>query len=351
MANGTTTTCTNNIVVFAIIALYESTIENLETQIEAHNNSFDQLTIAMTNEQADEYADSIGFDEDKPLTDFENQYNFCSLRKKINTLESQWLEQQGDGNWNLEYNPDSYYVDDDVERTLLNEQSEVLIGTCETGYILYKFYNWGHIQLPLSNLTDLTNVLTQLNNGNYPLVLPINIYGSSLNTVTQILNNSPYDCSAQPLVECPTVIYTEPTNSPANSCQDKIKEKGENIFNSGRRILWKHKFIKLSNFITGGKVTRIKSVTKSFKKKNGKWKKFRTSIAAGVTGAAYEDCTGEKAINEEKQKRRKRVKIKVELAEPVSQYSQYQKNKVRPNSLFSIHKQESNVYQKEIYQY
>lgn len=35
LANGTTTTCTNNIMVFATIALYESTIENLETQIEA----------------------------------------------------------------------------------------------------------------------------------------------------------------------------------------------------------------------------------------------------------------------------------------------------------------------------
>lgn len=348
LANGINTNSSKNILIFPSMESYQSTIETLEMQVESHNNAFDQLTNGMSDIEAEAYADSIGFDDDKPITDFENTFQFGSLRKKLNALEDQWLNQQVDGNWNLDTDPDSYYIDDDVERALLNEQSEVLIGTCETGYTLYKFYNWGYVHLPVGNFNELSNVLVQLNNGNYPLSLPININGSSLASVNAILDNSSFVCQTITTSES-CFITTDPTNDTVNDCQETVKNKGEHVFNSERRIKWKHKFIKLKNYGSGGGVyTRAKSVTKSFRKKNGKWKPFKAAISAGVSGKAYENCSTEKQVNEDKQKRRKRVKMKTDLQEPAGTS---QKNKVKSNSLFSVHKQEGNIYEKDIYQY
>ncbi|MBW8524616.1 hypothetical protein K0U91_04210 [Chryseobacterium chendengshani] len=59
----------------------------------------------MTDEEADDYADEIGFNEDYPLIKFEEELNSCSLRQNIETLEEDWLSQQGDGAWNLNADP------------------------------------------------------------------------------------------------------------------------------------------------------------------------------------------------------------------------------------------------------
>ena len=344
LANGTTSTCTNNIMVFASIELYNSTIENLETQVDSHNAYFDQLTNGMTDEQADTYAESIGFDEDKPITDFENQHNFCSLRKKLITLENQWLDQQGDGNWDLNTDPDSYYIDDDVERALLNEQSEVLIGTCATGYTLYKFYSWGNVHIPLGDSTEMTNILTQLNNGNYPLSLPINTTGPSQTTVITILNNTS--------LECPTItssgggacfVTADPTNNPALTCKSYVKDKGEHYFSSTRRIKWKHKMKYAGIPNPANTSQKMKVVTTSYKKKNSRWKRYRATLYSGITGQLSDNnctlATGNTSTG--KEKRKKRLKYIWTFPGQVSTTTE--------NKFFSVHKQEGNVYQNDIY--
>lgn len=313
--------------------LYRSTIENLDTQVDSHNAAFDQLTNGMTDEQADAYAESIGFDEDKPVTDFENQHNFCSLRKKLITLENQWLDQQGDGSWNMDADPDNYYVDDEVERALLNEQSEVLIGTCATGYTLYKFYSWGNVHIPLGNSTEMTDILTQLNTGNYPLALPINTNGPSQTTVITILNNTSLVCptlTSSGAGDCFT--STNPTNNPASSCKSYVKDKGENIFSNTRRIKWKHKF-KDAHFPNLPALNqRIKAVTTSYKKKSGKWKKYRATLYSGYVGQmSSTNCNLDaQSSSQGVEKRKKRLKCNFSYLDAGA--------KTQENKLFSVHK-------------
>lgn len=307
--------------------------------IEDYNDAFDQQTANMTDLEADDYADEIGFDEDQPLTDFEKDLKFCSLRQHIIELEDAWLDQQGDGAWNLNTSPDEYYIDDETERALLSLGSEFIVGDCKTGYTLYKMYDWGYVSFPITDIGTTTNVLTALNNITNPTQQPFNILGATQNQVTDIL-------ASQEPIRYTLTVTVPPVQSQPSSCKENAKEKGEEIFSSDRRIRWKNKFRRLQSLASGGVGVKIKSVTKSFRKKNGRWKKYRATIAAGMSGTVYSNCYSDVAVNDEKERKRKRLKHTKVIPEQTS----YQIHKLQPNKLFSIHKQSGNVYTKEIYQ-
>ncbi|WP_394660350.1 hypothetical protein [uncultured Chryseobacterium sp.] len=110
--NSLATSCQNNILVFPTLQDYETAIVKLDQQIEDYNDAFDQQTAGMTDEEADDYAESVGFDENQPLIDFEKDLHFCSLRQYLAELDDTWLDQQGDGAWDLNTAPDEYYIDD-----------------------------------------------------------------------------------------------------------------------------------------------------------------------------------------------------------------------------------------------
>lgn len=114
--------CENNILIFPTWEKYWETIELLDQMIEDDCDSFDAtVPNNITDDQYDALADAAGFDEDNVLRNFEEDLAFCSLRRKIESLENDWLDQQGDGQWDINADPDNHFIDDETERTLLSQ--------------------------------------------------------------------------------------------------------------------------------------------------------------------------------------------------------------------------------------
>lgn len=332
--NGISTTCDNNILIFPTLEDYENSILKLDKLIESHNNNFDQQTTGMTDLEADEYAESTGFDEDQSLTEFEKKLNFCSLRQHIVSLEDAWLDQQGDGTWNLDTSPDEYYIDDETERALLSLGSEFIVGGCEIGYTLYKRYDWGYVSFPIDDIGATSTILTQLNDITNPTHQPFNIGGATLGQVSDVL---------LPLkLKKYTITTTNPPTSQASQCHGEVKDKGEHLFSPARKIRWKHK-LKDAHFPNTSGTTLMKTYTKSYRKKKKGWKKFKATIFTGFQGkiAVPIQCTdlGTQPLTG-KEKRRKKVKERIYMVGDIS---------VKQNAFFSIHKQEGNSYKNEVY--
>lgn len=100
-------------------------MECLAQQVDDHGDGFESQTTAMTDDEASDYAESIGFDDDQPLINFENNLGFYSLRTQIASDLVQWLNHPV-----LDENtdPDNHVVIDDVLRALLNPAGEVKVG-------------------------------------------------------------------------------------------------------------------------------------------------------------------------------------------------------------------------------
>lgn len=336
--NAISTSCRNNILVFSSKSAYEKAIELLDNNIESHNNGFDQQTVGMTDVQADDYADNIGFNEDQPLLDFEEDLNFCSLRSYIEKEDNYWLSQQGDGAWNLNTCPDSHYIDDETERTLLSIGSEYIIGNCKEGYKYYKEFDWGTLEVDITDIDLLSQVIKTINE----MVNPSNINGISYPQLTNYLNTVEIGHKID-IKDIGAVVQQIPTFP--NDCKNQAKEKGEKIFSSERRIRWKHKVNRLTA-ASGNVGIKGKSITKSFRKKNGKWKKYRASISAGLNGVAYLNCSTADSMTSSTEKRRKRLKH-IKWIDDLG--GSQQNKKLKPNGLFSVHKQEGYYFQDEIY--
>lgn len=140
------THCENNILIFPTWEKVWETADKLDIMIEEQCDAFDLTVPANTSEeQYDILADEAGFDEDTPLIEFENDLKFCSLRRKIEELENAWLNLQGDGEWNVEEDPDSHFIEDETERSLFSERNEIIIGDKRLGFVYYKLFddfNW-----------------------------------------------------------------------------------------------------------------------------------------------------------------------------------------------------------------
>ena len=341
--NGISTNCQNNILIFSTLNDYENSILALDEQIDQHNDYFDSITYNMSDDEADAYADETGFNEDQPLDDFENNLSFCSLRNHINVLEENWLNAQGDGNWNLDTQPDGYFIDDETERTLLSVGSEFIVGNCKIGYTLYKRFEWGYISFPITSISDASQILTTLNNNDNPTIQPLNQNGLSIEQVQEIVSTVTTDT---PIDIVPVVDYSAQGNQGGSSsyglCKSEIKNKGQQNFSSSKRIIWKHKY-KDTHYPNLTGMTMEKSYTRSYKKKNGKWKTFRATIFTGMKGDYYygNSCNFANNLAEHgKERRRKKVKERhIELED----YS------VRDDSYFSVHKQEGNYFQVKIW--
>lgn len=104
---------------------FTNVMECLSQQVDNHGDAFDNQTDGMTDDQATTYAESIGFDEDQPLINFENGLGFYSLRTKIAADLVQWLNHPV-----LDENtdPDNHVIVDDVLRALLNPAGKVKVG-------------------------------------------------------------------------------------------------------------------------------------------------------------------------------------------------------------------------------
>lgn len=159
--NGLNTTCENNILIFPNWDTYYLTIDKLDDAIDNHCDAFEQSANPnLTDEEYEAYSESIGFDEDQPLRKFEEDLEFCSLWHKLYDNETFWLSQQTDDDWNIDEDPDSYFIDEETERVLLSTANEVMIGTRKDGYIIYKFFDWGYIEIHNNDTVALAQINT-----------------------------------------------------------------------------------------------------------------------------------------------------------------------------------------------
>jgi hypothetical protein len=314
--------CPNNILIFPTWDKYWDTIDALDQMIEDECDAFDATVPNNTSDDDyDALANAVGFDEDNVLLSFEEDLGFCSLRTKLLLLENDWLDQQGNGEWDASTDPDNHFIDDDTERAILSYDAEVIIGDIQRGYVYYKFLddvgNW--IEVHNSDF----DAMAQVSNGNIPT------------------NN-------------PNVIVVTPEREVGtSSCKDKVKEVTYEVL-GGNRIKRISKVRPAfgtncsSNPCTSVLPSKIKVKTKGYKWKNGKWRNRRTWVAAGINdiniinpGYRYIDCDFEDPIYKFKEKRRRKAKVKSTTTTYIAPIGipQRNNNELQDNKLYSYHKQ------------
>ena len=242
--------CENNILIFPTWDKYWGTIDQLDVMIDSDCDAFDAtVPNNVTDDQYDALADAVGFDEDNVLRKFEEDLEFCSLRRKIEGEEATWLDQQGDGQWDANADPDNHFIDDETERTLLSENAEVIIGDKKRGYTYYKFVddegNW--IEVSNADLNVISQIAQQISQGSIP-------------------TNNPNV----------TVVTPKRDEQSGYSCKDKVKEvKYEEI--GGDRLKRISKVRPSfgtncnANPCTSVFPSKVKAKTKGYKRKNGRW--------------------------------------------------------------------------------
>lgn len=160
--NGLPTVSTNNILVFESRELLESVFNQMINDYDQYNENLDQqIPEDLTDDDLENYIVENNLDENNTLNNFENNLNFKSLRQIINEKEAIWLETQGEV-WDINTDPDNHFIVSDFERTLLNEGSELIIKDSERRPVIFKYFEWGHIEISDLN----TEILKEINQGN-----------------------------------------------------------------------------------------------------------------------------------------------------------------------------------------
>src|SRR5699024_853644 len=133
----------NNILVFPDWDTFKQTSIDLEKQREIAIEMMNQNAgDKMSDEEYRTYIDSLGFNEDQPYINFEDQFEFYALRREINKRELQWLSRRSDNeDWDEatknDPDPDDSFIWEE-ERSLLNPQFEVIVKDEEGANIIYK---------------------------------------------------------------------------------------------------------------------------------------------------------------------------------------------------------------------
>lgn len=308
--NGQGEGCRSNILVFDSWSTYHNTIDYLDEQIEIEADAFDATVPAGTSDEDYEaLADAAGFDEDNPLINFESELRFCSLRRKLLSLEDEWLGQQGDGQWNMDEDPDNHFIEDDTERALLGFGVDVFIYDREKGLVYYHFIDDDGGYIMVFNMDEVA--IKDIVNGNIPV------------------NN-------------PNVQVVEPPKPESNeNCKTKIRFIRMEA-NPWNRIKCKSKVINTDSW---GK-KKIFASTKGYIKKRGGWKLRKSWISAGITdsngiyaGSIFNQCTTDFPLYANKTKRRKKVKTKITGNYFENPTSNSLKIGIKDNKVFSYHKQ------------
>jgi HSP20 family molecular chaperone IbpA len=321
----------NNVLIFPSWDKYFETIDKLDDMVDIECDKFDATilrneyrenktkssALSISDDEYDVLADLAGFDEDNALLEFEEDLDFKSLRRKIAVEEDNWLAEQGDDKWDSNFDPDNHFIDDETERALLSENAEVVIGDDEIGYVYYKL------------LDDYGGM--------------IQVYNSDLEAINQVSNGFvPIKNRNVVIVASSSIMNT------AVDCKRDLKEVEYEIFGS-QRIKRKSK-VRNNDWWSHKKVS---AMTIGYKKKNGKWKRGRTNITAGITdisgssaGFVYNNCSTKFEIMEIKEKHRRRVKVKV-------RGDRYNGGDliigIKDNNIYSFHKQNGLNVKKDYY--
>jgi hypothetical protein len=261
----------NGMLVFSSSTDVEQAMAYLEYKYEQYSDAFFSQYAGLSDDQLSDIEEATGFNDEQPYIDFENQYGISSLRAQITAAEDNWLETTA-GDSTAGPDPDDSYMDEDELRTLVNSNGELKVGSA--------YYHF--------------------------------------------LSDDSY------YIDGGTAIQSSSATFVGTTCRATVKNVG---FIYASNFTWRIKYkVKVHDgpFAGSGKA---KAITKSYKKKSGRWKKRASTIGAQVYGEIVAgDCTGGTSINSGyKQKRARKVKAKVSFSG----------GKVEKNAVSSDHYQSS----------
>jgi hypothetical protein len=227
------------VLIFPDTAAVKNHLNTMESNLQAWDIQFENTYGHLSEIEIDSIIESIGYDEEQPLSDFESSLGFSSLRTKIKNDEENWL--LNTAGEKIEDDPDNHYIVDEVVRSILNVYSEIGIGRS-----LYKFVENGYYEVTDGNFSTLRSLRS----------IPIDITG-----MTNVLFFSDGDMK-----------------SGCNS----MKSKADFKKSGSKRIKW------VVSHMTYPWGRDAIAKTKNYKKKNNRWKKYKSYCEA----QAYGDISG-----------------------------------------------------------
>ncbi|MBS1765717.1 MAG: hypothetical protein JSS90_12210 [Bacteroidetes bacterium] len=289
----------DHILAFTDMQQFQDVYDCLDQAYETWNDDFESAHSSLSDDDYNDYCDSVGFEDDQPLIDFESSLNFYSYRKYMNGLEDTWLANGADS----ASDPDNNDVlDDDILATMFSYDQAVMIN--DTIY-------W--IDKKTGNIYGVTN-----SDCNLLAQLQANPAGVAANNGAATANSS-------------KVIMFPTTNG--SECNQWGGKSNWHPYSSDKKYKWtaSFKFLPWSS-------TNIKGKIKSYKKKNGHWKKYRTGVEVHITGIYYDyQCSQNSTYDKDKAKRRKKLKAKIINWGEKDQYKSGDPNYYfRANSAYNI---------------
>lgn len=243
----------NGLLVFPSMEVYETIVSELDIDCKNYNNAFVAEWGHLNEDAFNAKIEELGHNEDQPLADLENHFQFSSLRIKIENEENAWLNAGGE---DVANDPDNHFVIDETERTLFNEWVEIKIGTS-----LFKLEEFRCIEIV---------------DGNYATLLAIR-GGANPNDFPNVKIHRP------DRAECDTQRRNW-----------DFKTNGSN----DRRIKWV--ISHWTPFPSSGNSRRVMAKTKNYKKQGGSWKKFAVYCEAqgkGFISDVEGDCSKQLNFN------------------------------------------------------
>lgn len=281
---------------FETLEDFQKTYDSLEQSLESNAQYIKSKVGIVTDEdQIDAKFAQYNLDEFKPLIDFENQYNFTSLRKHLQQAEKNWLAIQGDV---VDDNdPDNHFIIDETLRTLLNENSEVMIA----GNII-RLEDWGEIEILNQDLSAYYKQYSSSDpdsGENY----------NKMNTNTD---------AATPWATCKrSTDYTQ------------------RYYPDTRRMYKIQSAMQGTAFLRNN---RIIAETKYYKKVLGVWIQKRADLYVKLQGTAGHNCSNAYAtMSIYKEKSEYAGSVQVKFVNPAPYYLGRDLS-IKDNSLFSTHK-------------
>jgi hypothetical protein len=220
---------------FSNIEHYESTLANLESQLEQHQDDFLSTWGTLSEDAINEKEEEIGFVEHQPLIDFEIAYNIpTTLRQLFVIAEQQWLNQE---ELIIENSPKIIYPFGAAELTLLNSDGMVKIGN-------------DVLQLTKNGFVQISNL--------------------DITTIIRIKNG---DMTA---LDEPTVTTNLLEDGSKGTCTSWKAKDYEHYYSSNRKVV---KHVHFHSYPLKGIGS---SEITSYKKQGNKWKKYRMNLGVAV---------------------------------------------------------------------
>jgi hypothetical protein len=251
-----------------------NTIQDLETQYKLWNNSFNEYYGELPLEELDSIDEEIQFADELAAQTFESNLNFSSLRDIVEQQVSVWLEND---ELDEENDPDDHFIVEDELRTVLNPNSEIIVGDT-----VYKLYSDRYIKIHSGSLATSIAVCDDISTGLLdPLdeqsvvavgvviivVVGVAVWAWRAGTLNATAGNSGTGIGSPPPIGTPT-------------CDVKtLRRKADKITVGDKRIKW---VLKISNYPwANNAVAKIKGYKK--RKRKG-WKKYRSDLIVRCYG-------------------------------------------------------------------